>query len=547
MKHHPVAHIDRFVTEVRDRLNQHYGVSVLVRSLAVGGALMTGVGLVYMMRGCHVPWMWYPAVFGAVLAAGAAVWWFTRHSQAQAAHFADQHFNLKDSVLSYTGFHRHGKNAGFYALQAEQTRHTVRPLSATDIRYQWPTVTVVMAIVLLLTCSLLAFIKDSPERLAAQQAQALILAQSEAINDALKDALKALEQQIKEEDLAQVLDVNALKEWGHQLRETPDIKEAMRQYAQFEKKLASLSMQLQQRRDQQLLDRIGRELQKDDTSKALGKQLARREYRKASESLSKFKIDPAAQSRAQQTQAEALKAMSGRMAQEVTRTRVSSEQASGAQKDRSLRQGAERSKDPLSERVEQLDQAAQQMCEAARQAQKQSGSQDTQLQNVQACQQNATRANRDLDSLGQHMQRMAARQQAQSRISQLLQSLSQAQQGLGQSPSPGQGQGQGPDGGAPGGQDAGVGSDSTINTSPVEDTDQGYEDQLTGTPGHGPSAMAVEEAADGSGSSPGSDTRDREMTQRQIESFIRREDVPEAVKSGVKAYFENIHQLEEGN
>ncbi len=34
---------------------------------------------------------------------------------------------------------------------------------------------------------------------------------------------------------------------------------------------------------------------------------------------------------------------------------------------------------------------------------------------------------------------------------------------------------------------------------------------------------------------------------RQVESFIRREDVPESVKAGVKAYFENIHKINEGN
>ena len=70
---------------------------------------------------------------------------------------------------------------------------------------------------------------------------------------------------------------------------------------------------------------------------------------------------------------------------------------------------------------------------------------------------------------------------------------------------------------------------------------------MTGVHGSGPSALAVEEASHGSAASASPGARDREVTQRQIESFIRREDVPVVVKSGVKAYFQNIHQLEEGN
>ncbi len=559
MKHHRIEQIEQFVAQVRERLNQHHGLSVLVRSLAVGGAVMTGVALVYVVRGCHVPWVWYPVVLGTVSVLGVVVWWITRHSQDQAAFFADHHFKLKDSVRSFSGFRSHGRNAGFYALQAEQTRHKVKPLKVSDIAYQWPITTAVIAIVLLLTCSLLGFVKDSPERLAALRTEALILEQSEAINDQLKDALDILENQIREQDLNKVVDVNRLKDWVNQLRETPDIKEAMRQYAQFEKNLKSVSLQLQQRKDQQLLDRMGRELQKDDASRSLGKQLSQRDYKKASESLSDFKINPAALSKGQQAQADKLKAMSGRMAQEVTRTKTSREQASKSpqsESDMAYAQGGESAKDPLSEKVEQLNQSAQQLSEVMRQARKLSESKNAESQDSQACQQCVQGANRDLNALAQHMQRMDARQQAQSRIDQLLQSLSQTQRGLGQMPGQGRGKeqgqgqgeflGQGPGGSGQGGKEAGTGSDSSINTNPVQDTDQGFQDRVKGRHGSGPSATAIEEASDGSGSNAGPVTRDREAYQRQIESFIRREDVPEAVRSGVKAYFENIHQVEEG-
>ena len=69
---------------------------------------------------------------------------------------------------------------------------------------------------------------------------------------------------------------------------------------------------------------------------------------------------------------------------------------------------------------------------------------------------------------------------------------------------------------------------------------------LKGIKGQGPSVNTTEAASDGSGSSSGSKARLIEQYKHQAESFIRREDVSEAVKSGVKEYFENIHRIEEG-
>ena len=67
-------------------------------------------------------------------------------------------------------------------------------------------------------------------------------------------------------------------------------------------------------------------------------------------------------------------------------------------------------------------------------------------------------------------------------------------------------------------------------------------DQLKGLKGRGPSQTSVEAAADGFGVSVARDV-DRDRTfQRQIESFVQREDVPDDVKTGVKRYFENIHE-----
>ena len=57
----------------------------------------------------------------------------------------------------------------------------------------------------------------------------------------------------------------------------------------------------------------------------------------------------------------------------------------------------------------------------------------------------------------------------------------------------------------------------------------------------------TEQAEEGSGSRSGSQARLIKRYQHQAESFVLREDVSEAVKSGVKEYFESIHRTSEGN
>jgi len=72
--------------------------------------------------------------------------------------------------------------------------------------------------------------------------------------------------------------------------------------------------------------------------------------------------------------------------------------------------------------------------------------------------------------------------------------------------------------------------------------DNGQTTQLRGIKGAGQSFTSIETADEGSGVAARR-AADRQHTfQRQLESFVAREDVPDEVKDGVKHYFEVIHQ-----
>ena len=91
----------------------------------------------------------------------------------------------------------------------------------------------------------------------------------------------------------------------------------------------------------------------------------------------------------------------------------------------------------------------------------------------------------------------------------------------------------------------GRGTDDRKNDQDIPKTDEGKYARLPGVKGKGPSQIQVLDTGTGSGVSRLRPTRRSTEFKKQVESFIQREDVPEDVKSGVKKYFETIHQVPE--
>jgi len=98
-----------------------------------------------------------------------------------------------------------------------------------------------------------------------------------------------------------------------------------------------------------------------------------------------------------------------------------------------------------------------------------------------------------------------------------------------------------------GGKKAGEGSDDAIREQRDEQADNGQNTKLKGLKGKGPSLTQVQAADDGDGvATRGAEAKQREF-ERQFESFVDREDIPEDLKNGVKEYFTNIHRVDEEN
>jgi hypothetical protein len=157
-----------------------------------------------------------------------------------------------------------------------------------------------------------------------------------------------------------------------------------------------------------------------------------------------------------------------------------------------------------------------------------------------------------LEQISDHLNDLEARSKAQSLIQQLCKSLSQGQcnlcDGQGSGTGNGTGKGKGSSTGEGGGKGPGIGTGSSADVNPnINDTaSTGDKSVLKGIKNQGPSSSSTETATEGTGTSTGSRAQKIQQYEHQAESFIRREDVSVAVKDGVKAYFETIHQIDQG-
>ena len=561
-----IESIDRFVRQVRERLNRHLGLDILIRCAGAAGAVLIIVGLSYILRGYHVPLFWYPVVLCLSLVIALALWVYLRRSFDQAAQHADQHFQLKDTVRSYEGFARLRRQGGVYDLQAAHTEAALDKVSVTAVKYKWPTRLTVVCMVLIVSSALLTLKADSPRIIQQRETAQQILMDTGQINEQIKAALEQIKEEAESEEVEKLIAPEKLRKMVDELKQTPDLKDAMRQYAKLEKQLNGVLAKLEQRKDEQLYQKIGQVLQEQDQAKALGNRLVKRQYKEAAAELLKLKIDEKSPSENQRKQLEKLKSVSKPMAEQAKQNNSSSKAASlakGLDKaasnlGKALHSSSKGSGSPAPKGSKQGSKSSSSSGSSSQgSSSKGSSSQGSSSQGSGSSGTGSEGSGSEgviegLSQMADNLNGLDAKCKAQSSIQSLCRSLSECQgklcDGSGQGKGQGQGKGNGGgDGAGDGGRDPGTGSSSNTNANINNAASTGDQSVLKGIKGKGPSVNTTEVASDGSGSSSGSKTQLIKQYKHQAESFIRREDVSEAVKSGVKEYFESIHNVQQGD
>lgn len=527
-------HVDQFVTSVSRRMDRHRTRDVAVWATLVGGALMLILAICYVWPGYRVPWVLYPGVLLLTVWCSWCVILYFRSSNDEAATFADRFFGLKNAVGSCLRFAREGKQGGFYDLQAKQTEALVDSVAVEDIKYQTPWRLIVPGVLLVVIAVSLGFKPASEAVLTRLENEKKTLAMTTAANEQLKELVDELEKSAEDENERLMLEPDKLRQWVDELKETTDLREAKRQYAKMEMRLNRAAEALRQRRDEKLMDKAAEELKKDLDSADLAKDLKHKKYERAADRLKdlkpgdkndqKFKPGKLGKSRKELAK---LKAAAKRMAAAARKT--SGEQAEGSE-------NSDESGD-LSELIEELDEAVEELDRELEEMEFEDGEGEQDLERGDDDRDDAERGVRGkLDELGDRLMKMARRRKARSKLKKLSKKCAQCQSGTMNIESD-----------RKGGKKAGEGSDDAIREQRDEQADNGQNTKLKGLKGKGPSLTQVQAADDGDGvATRGAEAKQREF-ERQFESFVDREDIPEDLKNGVKEYFTNIHRVDEEN
>ncbi|MEK6248110.1 MAG: hypothetical protein N2C12_08015 [Planctomycetales bacterium] len=532
----PVA---AFVAAVQRRINRHLFWNALLVSATVGAGLALTIGLVYVVQGYAVPSWWFALTGGASLATAFAIWGCRRRDADRAAQFADNFFDLKDSVTSCQHFTHSGMQGGFYHLQSQQTNRMVADLQPEQIRYRaprWMLAGLVVMGVLAIVLGLKAPSEAMQQRIAEQDHT---LQQTQLNNQRLKELIDELEKGAEDGDEEKLLEANKLRTWVDQLEETTDRKEALRQYARLENQLNKASARLEQKRDEQILQKAAKELDKDRDTKELAKRLKQKKYEAAAKQLKRLrpkdkKLDQ------QRKDLARMKSASLRMATAAKsdRKRLARNQTSESSRKLQRHQEGDENSDELQQpsdledAIEELDDAVSEWEKAlseADQMELEKGECDEQT--LGECESCRLKVDDKLSKIGDQLKRLGIKKRVRKKLASLCRACSQCQSGVCKSS-------------GKGGKKPGWGSSDDQRDQRDDWDDNGQYTQLKGIKGKGPSMTKVEAAEDGSGVSGRRTTSHNRSFQRQVESFIQREDVPDDVKSGVKEYFKNIHQID---
>jgi tetratricopeptide (TPR) repeat protein len=507
----------KFIDKVKTSLNLQVLVDEAADALLICCGGMTIVGLIFVLPGYRVelPYLIIPVV--AALLYMVLSYRKKRYDVDQTAAYADAHFLLNDALVSGLDFENQPVIDGFHKLHFSTTEASLSVPDLKSLRLCSPWRKLVAGCVMGIMALSLIMQESSPAVVARQKLKQTTIEMTEDLNRDLRKELKDLEKRLSPAE-KKLLEQTKLDKLVSDLKPRSEFKDAMRQYAKLEKAINKLSTSQQLKSNRQLLKEIARQLLKGRTNKKLGQHLSRGEYRQATEEIKKLKQAGDRQKNLEQLQ------------KVLEKMKKAANQA--ASNDSKL-------KDKLSALKKAMDKYAKTLQSTGKEADN-------------AAQEDLTRENQDAEKQLNNWNEALEQQQVTDEFIDKLMKMRGAMQKA-QQKMRGMQKGQGPQGPAgmpvrgngkkPGFGD-GVGSDTARNRREATDegSRRGKTVKITGQKGTGASRKNIEKASSGSALSKRVIKKTSNDFSYKMEEFIKRNDVPDEMKDGVKRYFNDLHE-----
>ncbi|MCW1887634.1 hypothetical protein OKA04_23050 [Luteolibacter flavescens] len=527
-----------FLDAVRRRLDRGIASRIGARCLLAAAGTCLVWAVAWRAFGYAAPRVGYAVALGLALLVFVIALIASRRNSTDAALAADETFGLKDGLLSWLGFRSKGGDGEVYQLQERMLAARVSSLDPAGVPLVHPKRSYGIGVLLAVIAAVLAFLPHSQavrDRIASEELTAM---RSAEVKKQVEEAVEELIKDLGEEE-RKVLDPAKLRELAKQLAETKDQREAEKQIAKFEQELAKAMQGLEARQDEAVIKLSAEELAKSSLADArqLGKQLDAKDFEKAKQELGemkpegKEKMTPEELEQLKKNAAKA-KEMAKRMADGARQRNFGKKMKPGDKMDGEQMQANPGNQQPLQEMLDEMDADARQLG-----AKLEQGEFDPDAEAM------AMKLGEKMDKLGDRLGQLGARQKAKDKLGKLRAGMSEARQfaqgqsqtlGLGRSMAQGQ---------QPGGKQAGRGSVESRRDGRDELKDNNNRAEIKGNPnGEGPSSNTVESAESGTGIAGRAGVAKQRDFRRQMESLVRRDDIPEELKLGVREYFERVHE-----
>ncbi len=596
-----------FINEIKLRLNKGIAIRALLLSTIIASCITLIWGLTYIIRGHAVESsIVYPAGLLIIAILALAIWKVRKKSELQSAIFADNFYHLKDSLASALEFQQTNKEGHIYELQKQQAINKIKEISPQAIPLPFSRKLSIVAGISAIAAGSLSLATPSDEVLKAIKEREITSARTEEIQKTVEKEVENLINSLSDEE-KEAIDPDAIRQWVKELKKTDDKREALRNIARVEQKIQKSIDKLQNRKNEETLKAAGIKMlqAKNQATKDIGKSLKNKNFKKAAAKLEKFKLNQnnikktkldkkkMAQLKAdakdpnkkkalnkKQKQLAKLRELTKRLSQAAQQNRnqsnPSSSETMSMEQFAELLEEADINKLPEELNLEDLKELPQDLLDQLppellnkfpRELLNQLPPEllekllEMLENNAQDLQENMDEMELDMmegDPMSQEeweelleqlenmdmdieaLQKMLERMEAMKNMREKLQGL---QKMLGQSQI------------SPsekelflrkskGGKKPGFGSDSSRRKNKDKLKNNKQHTKIKGKKGIGPVKSSVESADSGSGVSRRKGTAKKRSHEKQMSSFIDREDVSEEMKQAVKQYFQDIHSIQ---
>ncbi|MCH1506510.1 MAG: hypothetical protein L7V86_23235 [Verrucomicrobiales bacterium] len=284
-----------FLKGVSRRLSRNRAARGSLRCVFFVGMGILGLGIAYLSQGLEIPlWLYLGGGLGAGLLC-LLCYGVSTTFRRRASGFADRYFDLKDGLTSSRSFARNGCEGAFYELQCRQTEEAVKGASLYQMQLPFPKGWLLAVAGVLLAMLMMSFVPPWSYMVTKRAQEADVLTKSGDLKEHVEEALDALEQEVTDPEEHVLLQEANLRKMLKELKTTTDLKEAMRQYAALERRVAQSTTVLDQRGDEQLLARAEDELFKEHEHRQLADRLKTQKYKDAAKRLQELQLRPKAE------------------------------------------------------------------------------------------------------------------------------------------------------------------------------------------------------------------------------------------------------------